>query len=332
MQQRYRLSSEDRLSQFFELTFDLSVFDMFMAWGAGASLHVLPDSVRMAPAEFIRGQELSVWFSVPSAAVLLQRLKKVSPGAFPSLRLSLFCGEPLPAAAAAAWREAAPGGRLENLYGPTEATVACLLEPCTDDIAVTPERGVVAIGRPYEGTRAAILAPDRSFLPAGEVGELALAGDQISAGYWENAELSAARFPVLVDPSGASDRWYLTGDLARADEDGRFHHLGRIDNQVKVSGHRIELEDVEAHLRAVCGTGSVAAVAWPSEHGSALGIVGFVADCARTAAAIREGLKDRLPDYMIPRRIVMLEKLPATAHGKTDRKALVAMLETGAAR
>jgi acyl-CoA synthetase (AMP-forming)/AMP-acid ligase II len=93
-----------------------------------------------------------------------------------------------------------------------------------------------------------------------------------------------------------------------------------------------ELEDVEAHLRAVCGTGSVAAVAWPSEHGSAQGIVGFVADCARTAAAIREGLKDRLPDYMIPRRIVMLEKLPATAHGKTDRKALVAMLETGAAR
>jgi amino acid adenylation domain-containing protein len=332
MQERYRITPEDRLSQFFELTFDLSVFDMFMTWGAGASLYVVPDGVRMAPADFIRERELSIWFSVPSTAVMLQRLKKLAPGAFPRLRLSLFCGEPLPESTAHHWRAAAPNSVVENLYGPTEATVACLLEPCTESVAVTPERGVVAIGRPYDGTRAAIVGPDGRFLAPNSVGELALGGEQVSAGYWENPELTAQRFPLLTDASGAHARWYLTGDLARMDADGRFHHLGRIDNQVKISGYRVELEEVEAHLRAVTSSSSVAAVAWPVQHGSAQGIVGFVTQTLLSPAEVREGLKGRAPDYMIPRRILVVEKLPETANGKTDRKALLALLESGAER
>ncbi len=126
MRDRYTLTEDDRLSQASELTFDVSVFDMFMAWGAGASVHVVPKSQLMAPRDFIRDKALTVWSSVPSIAIFTERLKMLAPGVFPHLRHSLFAGEALPEAAAMAWRRAAPHSSVENLYGPTEATVVCL--------------------------------------------------------------------------------------------------------------------------------------------------------------------------------------------------------------
>jgi acyl-coenzyme A synthetase/AMP-(fatty) acid ligase len=257
-------------------------------------------------------------------------VRALAPGAFPSLRLSLFCGEPLPESSARAWREAAPNGALENLYGPTEATIACLLEPCGEALAVTPGRAVIAIGRPFDGMHAAIVSPENHFLPAGETGELVLSGAQVSAGYWRDPALTAERYPTLRHPALGARVFYKTGDLALEAQDGRFHHLGRVDNQVKIQGHRVELEEVDAQLRSLCGD-EAAAVAWPIRDGSAEGIVAFVTAGARTPAEIRDGLKRVLPTYMLPRRIVALERLPLTLNGKIDRNALRASLEAGEA-
>jgi non-ribosomal peptide synthetase component F len=324
MQARYSIGPGDRVSQFFELTFDLSVFDVFMSLGFGATLCVLPESSRLGPASFISEQKLTVWFSVPSAMVLMDRFRQLQAGVFPDLRLSLFCGEPLPADPVANWMAAAPDSMVENLYGPTEATLACLLQSCSPDIRVTTERGCVAIGHPYPGMQAAIMGSEGKIVRSGgEPGELLLAGPQLASGYWRDRSLTDERFMTLD-----GTRWYRSGDLARQDADGCFHHLGRIDNQVKIFGHRVELEEIDTHLRDACGCESAMAVAWPVQHGTAHGIVAFVAGSDLSVAEIREAMEKRVPEYMIPRQVKFIDTLPLSSNGKFDRNALVELLKT----
>jgi amino acid adenylation domain-containing protein len=329
MRELYLIGPEDRVGQFCETSFDVSVFEMFAAWDGGAALHVLPENQLMAPSRFIQQHELTVWTSVPSVVLMLKQLGQLKAGAFPSLRISYFIGEALPAASARAWQEAAPNSVVDNQYGPTEATVACLFQRL--DGPATPQtsgRGTMAIGLPYPQMHADIVTPGGGeFLPAGEIGELALAGPQLAAGYLDDAEQTARRFPTLDHPQLGQSRWYLTGDFAFCDEQGIFHCLGRIDNQVKIMGHRVELEDVEAHLRAVAGTDTVAAVAWPVVDGAPTGIIAFVCGGELEPKALRERLRERVPPYMVPRRVVQAESLPLSTNGKVDRKALCATLE-----
>ncbi len=323
----YELDCRDRFSNFSEISFDFSVLDLWLAWDSGASLHVVPEAQLLAPAKFIREHQLTFWASVPSVIGFMDRLKQLKEGSFPCLRISYFCGEALPLAAAMAWQRAAPNGVVDNHYGPTESTVACSVERLSKPPRTTPGRDVIPIGRAYSGMRLAVVDEAGRFLPPGETGELALSGPQIAAGYLGAPELTQARFPQLEHPEFGSSRWYLTGDLALEDSEGTFHHLGRVDYQVKILGHRIELEEVDAHLREVCGCGSAAAVAWPMHHGTADGIVAFVSGSSLEPGEIMTRLKARLAPYAMPREIVCLPSLPLTQNGKTDRKALLSMLE-----
>ncbi|HTP95477.1 MAG TPA: amino acid adenylation domain-containing protein [Burkholderiales bacterium] len=320
---RKAMTPQDRASQFTELTFDPALGEIFLPWYAGASLHGVPAVSRVSPARFIRERELTIWGSAPAAIQWLLDTRSLRPGAFPGLRYSSFGGEPLPLASVLAWQAAAPNSVIDNLYGPTEATVDCAgqrVEPGATPI-VTPGRGVLAIGFAHPGSELAVLGPDLEPLPAGSAGELAIAGRQLSLGYLDAPELTAERFPTL-----AGKRWYLTGDIAMQDAAGVFHHLGRYDNQIKIQGHRVELEDIEAHLRAVAGTDQVAATAWPVEHGVAQAIVGFVAGNTLPASRVRELLRERLPPYMVPAAVRELAALPLNANAKLDRNALIELL------
>jgi D-alanine--poly(phosphoribitol) ligase subunit 1 len=321
MSERYAFSAGDRFSQASELTFDVSVFDMFMAWRSGASLHVVPRSHLMAPRDFIRDQGITVWFSVPSIAIFMQRMNMLGSGSLPSLRFSLFAGEPLPAATAAAWQKAAPNSTVENLYGPTEATVVCLGCRFGGEADVTPGRGTVATGVALGGIEAAILDGDLRESPAGEPGQLAISGEQLAEGYLDDPALTAARFPSV-----GGRRWYLTGDLAYRDPHGTFHHLGRIDNQIKVHGHRVELEEIESHLRACAGTDAVVAVPRRVSFGSADGVVAFVSHSAIPLLELQQALRSRLPAYMVPSEIRPIDELPIGPTGKFDRKALMELV------
>jgi amino acid adenylation domain-containing protein len=322
MHQRFDLRAHDRVAEASELTFDASVFDMFMAWSSGASLFAVPKEQLMAPAKFIRDHELTLWFSVPSTASFMARMKMLTPGAFPSLRISIFAGESLAVATAQAWQIAAPNSIVENFYGPTELTVDCIAQSLEDPPYVTRNRGTLAIGTPFPGIRAGIVDADLNFLPRGEEGELVVSTRQAARGYFEDPELTAARFPTLE-----GNRWYRTGDLAFEDLSGTFHHLGRIDNQVKILGNRVELEEVEAHLREILGTDSVAAVAWPLTDHRATGIVAFHCAPGVTRDEVRAEMKKRVPDYMVPKRVHFLDTLPLGSTGKIDRKALTRMLD-----
>jgi D-alanine--poly(phosphoribitol) ligase subunit 1 len=323
---RKSMTPEDRASQFFELTFDPSVGEIFLPWRAGASLHVVPAVSHASPARFIRERSLTIWGSAPAAIAWMRDTRSLAPASFPRLRYTSFGGEPLPLASVLAWQAAAPNSVIDNLYGPTEATVDCAgqrVEPGAAPI-ITPGRGVLAIGTPHPGTELAVLGPDRRPLPPGETGELAIAGSQLTLGYLGAPEATADRFPVID-----GKRWYLTGDIAQQDAAGIYHHLGRADNQVKIQGHRVELEDIEAHARAVAGTDQVAAVAWPMEDGVARAIVCFVAQSDLAASRVREALRSRLPAYMVPAAVHELAALPLNANGKLDRRALIARLESG---
>jgi amino acid adenylation domain-containing protein len=316
------LRPADRAMESCELTFDVSVHNMFTTWEAGASLHVLPAVRAMSAVRFARTHRLTVWNSVPSLAGLLRQVKALGPGVLPDLRLTVFGGEQLSWQTVQAWQSAAPASAIWNLYGPTETTVYCMAQPIAGQPPVLPGRDVVAIGAVLPGSEAVVLDTDLHPVAEGQPGELAIGGVQLASGYLGAPEQTAARFRTID-----GRRWYLTGDRALRDPVGTFHWLGRLDNQVKLMGHRVELEEVDAHLRFVAGADLVGTVAWPISDGDAQGIVCFVAGCATDEAGIVAALKARLPPYMIPARVVHLDSMPLNANGKVDRKALRRRLE-----
>jgi D-alanine--poly(phosphoribitol) ligase subunit 1 len=316
------LTPADRLSETCDVTFDLTVHNMFLCFEAGASLHLMSQLEMLAPARFIRTREITVWMSVPTLVGMMRTSGALKPAIFPSLRQSIFCGEPLPLAAALAWAAAAPNGTVENIYGPTEATVICMRQRLTDPPRVTEGRDIVAIGTPYATMDVVILDRNQSPVPEGEAGEIALSGPQLALGYFASPEQTDDRFRVI-----RGKRWYLTGDLGRRDADGVFHHLGRTDSQVKVKGNRIELEEVEAHLRQASGTDTVAAIAWPVVDGSPQGLVAFAAGARAECTAIEASMLKMLPRYMVPGDIRLRDSLPVNINGKIDRRALFAELE-----
>jgi amino acid adenylation domain-containing protein len=318
------MTPEDRASQFTELSFDPSVGEIFVPLYAGASLHVVPPVNLVSPARFIRDRGLTVWGSTPAAIAWLRDTRALKPGSLEGLRYSSFGGEPLSLSALQAWQAAAPNSIIDNLYGPTEATVDCVGQRVLPGAApvVHPQRGILAIGTPHPGTELAVFDADRRRLARGEAGELAIAGRQLALGYLDDPPLTAQRFPVID-----GKRWYFTGDLALQDEASLFHHLGRLDNQIKLLGHRVELEEVEAHLRRLAGTDQIAAVAWPVADGVAQAIVAFVAGSAAPVEQLREQLRRRLPPYMVPSAVHLLAALPRQPTGKLDRRALIERLE-----
>ena len=174
LQELYGFLPEDRFSKAYNLSFDGSVHDMFTAWNAGASLHPVPANQLMAPMKFIQESRLTVWTSVPSTAVFLERLKMLRPGAYPSLRYSIFSGEPLPLRSALAWKRAACNSTVDNICGHTECCVFSTLERLSDPPNVTPNRGLVAIGKPLPGFEAAVFDETCRPLPPGAEGELAV--------------------------------------------------------------------------------------------------------------------------------------------------------------
>lgn len=325
MVERYAVTEHDRFSQTFDLTFDLSAFDMFVAWERGACLCCPTQSQKLFPGRYIADCGITIWFSVPSTAVLMSRLHMLKPGKYPGLRYSLFCGEALPVEVLQAWGAAAPNSVLENLYGPTELTIACTLYRW--DPVRSPgecEHGVVPIGDAYPGMQVLVADEQQNEVAVGEVGELLMTGPQLTLGYYRDPERTAAAF---VTPPGRREVYYRTGDRVRRPRPGEpLVYLGRIDNQIKVQGYRVELGEIEAVLRQEAGVEVAVAIGWPLTASGADGIVGFLGTDAADTAAIRQRVIGRLPPYMHPSEIRLVGEWPLNANGKIDRKALQAML------
>ncbi|MFF2146619.1 amino acid adenylation domain-containing protein [Kitasatospora sp. NPDC058190] len=321
--ERYGFTPDDRFTQTFDQTFDLAMFDLFMAWGCGGCLVPLEPLDLLAPFRFVEENRITVWFSVPSVAALLRRKRLLTPGSLRSLRWSLFCGEALPSATAREWQAAAPNSIVENLYGPTEATIACTVhrwDPQTSPVDCV--NGAVPIGRPYPGLEALVLTEDRRIAEPHHEGELCVSGPQVFDGYWQDQPQSAEKLIVVEQPAGTPRTWYRTGDRVRRLESGEYVCLGRMDQQVKIHGHRVELGEIEARLAALPGVVNAAVVTVPGAVEDTVELVAFVCGHDPRAEELEAALRTRLPRYMVPRSIHVVDALPLNANQKVDRNAL----------
>lgn len=330
---RYEMGPGCRVSQTFDLAFDLSVFDLFATWGSASTLVVPSRGELLAPARFVDRSGITHWFSVPSVISLSDRLGRLAPGAMPGLRWSLFCGEALTVDQAAAWQAAAPGSVLENLYGPTELTLSITQFRLPPDVTKWPKpaNGTVPIGEVYPGHEAILVGPDGR---AGDFGELCVRGPQRFAGYLDAAN-NTDRFiefdGTVGVPCGeraevAAELWYRTGDLVQRGADG-FVHLGRIDHQVKVQGYRVELGEIEAALRTLAPVAEAVVVMTRPAGRPQLEAV--YTGTRAEAQELDAGVRAVLPPHMIPRAYTWVERLPLNLNGKVDRAEIAKTLQRG---
>jgi len=313
-------TAEDICSQACELSFDFSVEEIYMALLSGCTLCPARSVDLFNPAHFIASRSITVWIAVPSLARVILNNGVPINDSLCSIRLSIFNGETLTAELARAWHKSAPNSEIWNSYGPTECTVTVTTQLWSDDPELE-EAGSVAIGIPFADCETALLDNEEielsSAAPEGSTGELLLATPQRFAGYTD----SGLAPPFVTDSEGKT--FYKTGDrvLWRA---GRLYHLGRIDHQVKIGGHRIELLEIEHRLRDCLETDSLAVIAFPAQRPTEL--VLFVAGKSSAPPLDSEVL--RLPSFMLPQRTVIVDALPLNPHGKLDRPALQKLART----
>jgi amino acid adenylation domain-containing protein len=314
----------DRISGHPPLHFDLSTFDIYATFAAGAQLHLVPPSLSVDPralVRFIRERELTQWFSVPSVLTYMAKFDAAEQDDFPALERLLWCGEVLPTPVLCHWMRKLGHVRFTNLYGPTEATIAS--SHYTLPSIPADETVPVPIGVACDGEELLVLDEHLSPVAAGEIGDLYIAGVGLSPGYWRDEEKTRAAF--LPDPRtpGSDARIYRTGDLARADEDGVVHFLGRADSQIKSRGYRIELGEIESALNAVDGVRECAIVGIDAGgfEGTAI-CAAYVTTDGLAPPQLRAALARALPAYMLPARWLALDVLPKNQNGKIDRPAL----------
>lgn len=309
--QRYAVGSSDRVLGLSSLNFDLSVWDIFGTLSAGAGLVLpVPDSLR-DPAylkTLVETQQVTIWNSVPSYLQMLaedgtdlHRLR--------SLRFAMLSGDWIPVSLPK--QLAVP---IISLGGATEASIWSIAYPVTD---VPSSWKSIPYGKPLANQRIYVLDAHMNDCPDGIAGEIYIAGDGLADGYWCDEVQTAASFMQLHN---TGERIYRTGDWGRFQPDGNIEFLGRNDGQVKISGHRVELGEVEAALGRCKGVETAVAVTFTDDHGQKR-LATFYRGTASTAQA-RSQLQALLPAYMVPMRFEQVEALPLTANGKIDRKQL----------
>ena len=328
---RYGIGPGCRTSHTFDLTFDPSVFDLFVTWGGGATLVVPGRAELLSPVDYIVDNGITHWFSVPSVVSVSAQLGNLPAGLATGLRMSVFIGEQLSYDQARAWHAVAPQAAIENVYGPTELTVACTEFALPADPADWPatSNDTVPIGPVYDFLEHLVL--DEDGRPATE-GELVVRGSQRFDGYLDPAD-NRGRFLAYddgvtpYDGEGplTAEHYYRTGDRVRW-EDGRLVHLGRLDNQVKVRGYRIELGEIEAAMRRHPDIDQAVVIAL--RNGDDVELVGCHTGTAVEPQPLGRWLRKRVPVHMVPRRFRHLDTLPLNPNGKIDRPRITSELQS----
>lgn len=311
------LGTDDRCLQMFDLTFDLSVGCYLPPLLCGACVYtVRPGKVKWQEAfRLIDEYRITDVFMVPSVIHYLRPYLDEMDA--PQIRYSLFAGEALSADDMEQWRKTLPGAEIWNVYGPTENTIYCTLYRIPDS-GMKQQNNIVSIGKAMSGTGTMIADGQGKMLGAGEKGELCLAGEQLTAGYFNDIGKTEAAF---FEYSGK--RWYRTGDICAEDGDGDLMYYGRKDSQVKIQGYRVELSEIECVAEKFFH-GDVAVVAVPMEdkNGNTVIHLAVEDDNKEKDAELLDYLRNYLPLYMIPSEVHHLHGFPQNANNKIDRKEI----------
>lgn len=330
-------------------SFDLSVMDLYRSLVTGGTLWCVDKPLQQDVPEmltYIQAGKINTWVSTPSFADVCLSETCFDSAHFPSIDLFLFCGETLHKATAAKLLTRFPAAQVFNTYGPTETTVCVTAVPVTK--AMTAAEGALPIGAPKPDLAVRIVTEDGSPAAPGDKGEMTIVGDTVSPGYYQNPEKTAAAF-FTTTLNGRPVRGYRTGDVGYYGPDGLLYYEGRMDQQIKWHGYRIELGDIESNLLKLDGVAKAAVV--PKRSGDQIKhLVAFVireaaphpiqeadvfertpdgwmlADGYAGRKWVRAGLKQIVPNYMVPKQVVFVDHFPLSQNGKIDKKQLAQSL------
>ncbi|KEO82736.1 non-ribosomal peptide synthetase [Tumebacillus flagellatus] len=319
-QEIFGATPEDVVVQRTTVSFDDSVIELFWPLRHGARLSIMAHEVVLDSHRLIEQliQERATYIQfVPSLlAVVLSALQEMPARERPPLHTIILSGEALPAKLVEQWFQVYPGTKLANLYGPTEAAVDVSF------IIYEGPQSHITIGRPVANTQLYVLNPKRRLCPVNVTGELYVGGVQLALGYHNKPEKTAEAFLPNPLPGTFGERLYRTGDSVRLLPDGTLDYLGRVDNQVKIRGIRTELGEIEEVLLQAADVNLAAVIARKAAGGDYTLFGFYTASRGVEAGELKEHLRAKLPDHMIPPRLVQLDEMPLTPNGKADRKAL----------
>lgn len=332
MQNHYPLTADDVVAQKTPCSFDVSVWEFFWPFIAGAKLVMAePEAHRdpLAMQQFFAQYGVTTTHFVPSmlAAFVASLTQETARESCASLKRVFCSGEALPADLCREW-EQLTHAPLHNLYGPTEAAVDVSWYPAWGEDLADVTGNSVPIGYPVWNTGLRILDAMMRPVPFGVAGDLYLTGIQLAQGYLGRPDLTASRF--IADPFNAGERMYRTGDVARWLENGAVEYLGRSDDQLKIRGQRIELGEIDRVMQQLPDVEHAVAHACVFNQAAATGgdarqLVGYLVSQSGLpldTSALREKLREKLPAHMVPIVLLQLAELPLSANGKLDRKAL----------
>ncbi|MDX2382308.1 MAG: amino acid adenylation domain-containing protein [Acidimicrobiia bacterium] len=328
----YGLDRDDRLANVAPLHFDQSTFELYAAPLAGSIVLVVPEPHLRFPAslsELIERERITVWYSVPYLLAQLSTRGVLDERDLSTLRWVLFGGEVFPPSQLAGLMRQLPGARFSNVYGPAEVnqcTIHNLPGPPTGDAAVP-------IGGAWPGAEIELVEPDdpHTAVPRGAPGVLIVRTPTMMTGYWHRPDLTSATIVERRTADGSTEHWYRTGDLAVERDGGDLEFLGRLDNQVKLRGYRIELEAIDVVLGDIDLLSAGTVILDVHEDGEdrliALVVPRTAADRSdvdsqdAVSASVLAELRARLPRYAVPAEVRLVQSLPRTATGKIDRIA-----------
>jgi amino acid adenylation domain-containing protein len=321
----YQPRETDKFSNHAPLHFDLSVFDIYVAMQAGASVQPVPETINPFPsslAQWIETEGISIWYSVPSALIRMLLHGKFERFEYKALRHLLFAGEVFPIRYLRDLQARLPHVELWNLYGPTETNVCTYYKVAPIPADQTAE---IPIGRACENTHVFAVTDDGRIAGPGEVGELLVRGPSVMPGYWGLPDRTARALVRNPFQEAYAENVYKTGDYVKLRDDGNYDFIGRKDNQVKSRGYRIELGEIEQVVYRLETVREAAVVALPdAEVGARLKLVVVPhVEGTLNQQDIESFCLAHLPKYMVPEMIEFRSSLPRTSTGKTDRQALV---------
>jgi amino acid adenylation domain-containing protein len=319
----YSLTPEDRLSNHSSHHTCFATFDYYAAARAGAATVVLTPSVLMMPAslsKLLEEERVSIWYSVPTALVQLSLRGDLESRDLSAMRWVLFAGETFPGKHLRRLMGQLPGARFSHVYGSTEVNV-CTYQHLPEAAALS---GPLPIGKACSTSGTLVVDEQGQAVPQGEVGELLVRGSTVMSGYWGEAERNRQVLVRQPTAGGLEEVYFRTGDRVRALEDGTLAFVARADRQVKVRGHRVELEEVETALLSLAPVEEAAVFTVPDGEGSQAIRAAVVVGTEETSTprGLRSELGKVLPPHAVPVELAILESFPRTPTNKVDRNAL----------
>ena len=319
------ITEEDRCLQCFDLTFDVSVQSYLVPLTRGACCYTVPyDQIKyISVSGLIEDHQLTFGAMAPSMLRYLKPYFEEIDAT--SLKACILTAEACPLNLMEDWYKCATNTEIYDFYGPTECTIYCTYYKLTKGGENKSLNGIISIGKPLSNCVGLILDEQGNELPVGEKGELCIAGDQVTKGYWKNEEKNESSF-FIQEVDGKNLRFYHTGDLCYKDADGDIMYSGRLDHQAKIQGFRVEMGEIEYHAREFLGGKNVVCLAFDNKE-SLTEIAMFMESEEFNPDEMIAYMRTKMPSYMIPSRLYYVPLFPLNSNDKTDKVKLKAMIE-----